>query len=108
MALNRSADRCLIPVGRHSFMNGVFNSPNQLSSEHGRLAFVDQLMTFFGAISGVEAWASAIVRRNLTALGFDADRDTQLADYFDAVKRSSLLPKAAFEALVSDAAGRVT
>ena len=106
VALNRSAGRCLIPIGRHSLMNGVAARPAQLRSEVAAVAFADQLMTFFGSISGIETWASTIVKRNLAALGFDTKKDARLADYLDAVDSSSLSPTSAFEALVSSAAGR--
>jgi hypothetical protein len=60
-------------------MNGVAASPAQLGSEIAALAFADQLMTFFGTISGVETWASTIVQRHLTGLRFDTEPDTRLA-----------------------------
>ena len=104
MTLNRSAGHCLIPIGRHSLMNGVGASATQLRSEIGVQAFADQLMTFFGTMSGLEAWACTIVQRSLTELGFDTEHDTRLADYLDAVKGSALSPTAAFEALISVAA----
>ena len=104
MTLNRSAGRCLIPIGRHSLMNGVGASATQLRSEIGVQAFADQLMTFFGTMSGLEAWGCTILQRNLTELGFDTEHDTRLADYLDAVKSSALSPTAAFEALLSAAA----
>jgi hypothetical protein len=69
-------------------MNGVVASPAQLRSDLGALAFADQLMTFFGTMSGVETWASTIVQSNLTELGFDTERDERLADYLDAIKSS--------------------
>ena len=74
-------------------MNGVVASPAQLRSDLGALAFADQLMTFFGTMSGVETWASTIVQSNLTELGFDTERDERLADYLDAIKSSSLSPR---------------
>jgi hypothetical protein len=108
VVLNRSAGRCLIPVGRHSLMNGVAANAAQLCSDLGAIAFTDQLMTFFMTMDGLETWASTIVQRNLTSLGFDIERDSRLADYLDAVKSSSLSPTTAFEALVSAARGHVT
>ena len=94
MTLNRYAGRCVIPIGRHSLMNGVGASAAQLRSEIGAQAFADQLTTFFG---------TTIVQRNLTELGFDTEHDTRLADYLDAVKGSVLSPTPAFEALLSAA-----
>ena len=103
VTLNRYAGRCVIPIGRHSLMNGVGASAAQLRSEIGAQAFADQLTTFFGTISSLESWASTIVHRNLTELGFDTERDARLADYLDAVKSSALSPTTAFEALLSAA-----
>lgn len=107
-ALNQSAGRCVIPVGRHSFMNGIFGNGAQLRTEVAAIAFADQLMTFFGSMNGVETWASTILQRNLTMLGFDTNRDTQLAEYLDAVEKSSLSSAAAFEAMVSTAKSQST
>ena len=103
VTLNRYAGRCVIPIGRHSLMNGVGASAAQLRSEIGAQAFADQLTTFFGTMSGLETWACTIVQRNLTELGFDTEHDTRLADYLDAVKGSVLSPTPAFEALLSAA-----
>jgi hypothetical protein len=89
-ALNSSAGRCLVPIGRHSFMNGVGASAAQLRTEGGARALAEGTRT--------------IVQRNLTELGFDNERDARLADYLDAVSSSALSPRAAFEALISAAA----
>jgi hypothetical protein len=108
VALNQSAGRCLVPIGRHSLMNGVAARPSQLASDTGVRTFADQLSAFFDTFDSLEAWARTIVESNLIALGLDADRDVRLGDYLDAIERSSLSRSAAFEALASRTAGRAT
>ena len=102
-ALNRSAGRCLVPIGRHSFMNGVGASAAQLRTEGGARALAEQFACLLGKESSLEGWARMTVQRNLTALGFDSEQDAALADYLDAVSSSALSPRAAFEALLSAA-----
>jgi hypothetical protein len=103
-ALNSSAGRCLVPIGRHSFMNGVGASAAQLRTEGGARALAEGFAYLVGIERSLEGWTRTIVQRNLTELGFDNERDARLADYLDAVSSSALSPRAAFEALISAAA----
>ncbi|MGA2805621.1 MAG: hypothetical protein ABSF89_14740 [Acidimicrobiales bacterium] len=105
-ALNRSAGRSLVPIGRHSFMNGVGASAAQLRTESGARALAEQFAYLLGKERSLEGWARTIVQRNLTELGLDIEQDARLADYLDAVSGSALSPRAAFEALLSAAADR--
>lgn len=101
MALNRAARRCLIPIGRHSLMNGVAARPEQLGTEVGVVAFADQLGTFIASIDGLCAWAAKVTASNTTALRFCGDVDVLLADYLAAVPGSTLTFEAAFTSLLA-------
>jgi len=103
MALNRAAGRCLIPIGRHSFMNGAAARSEQLQTDVGVGAFVDQLGTFLAGIDGLRVWAATVTASNTIALGFCGDVDVLLADYLVAVRGSTLSSEAAFTPLVATA-----
>ncbi len=103
MALNRAARRCLIPIGRHSLMNGVAARSEQLGTEVGVVAFADQLGTFIAGIDGLRAWAATVTASNTIALGFCGDMDVRLGDYLAAVPDSTLSSEAAFTSLVATA-----
>ncbi len=101
-ALNRSAGHCLVPIGRHSFMNGV--SAAQLRTESGARALAEQFAYLLDRERRLEAWARTTLHRNLTELGFGIEQEARLAYYLDAVRSSALSPRSAFEALLSAAA----
>ena len=103
VALNRAAGRCLIPIGRHSLMNGVAARSEQLGTEVGVVAFADQLDTFIASIDGPCVWAATVTASNTIALGFGGDVDVRLADYLAAVPGSTLSSEAAFTSLVATA-----
>jgi hypothetical protein len=99
--LNKAAGRCVIPIGRHSMMNGVAATGAQLATDDAIDAFTRRLTTFVERIDFLDAHACAAVERNLLALGFGVEHDVPLADYLAALERSPLSPEAAFRALVS-------
>ena len=67
--LNAGAGRCVIPIGRHSLMNGVFYKPAESGINPVAVsAFSDQLHTFFGAVDATEDWRRRVVRANLAAI----------------------------------------
>jgi len=61
-ALNETAGRCVVPIGRHSLMNSV-------NIEGRSLSGADQLLTFISATTSVEEWGRKTVLGNLVALG---------------------------------------
>lgn len=103
--LEQICPRRLVPIGRHSFMNGVGASAAQLRTEKGTRAWPSSSRSL-GKERSLEGWARTIVQRNLTGLGFDIGQDARLADYLDAVSGSALSPRTAFKALLSAAADR--
>jgi hypothetical protein len=93
--LNESAGRCVVPIGPHSIMNGVFLRANRAHAPEAFDAFADQLLTFFRESGGIEAWSRAVTRRNLTLLGLDTQGPIPLSTYLVAAQGSKVLTKEA-------------
>lgn len=103
VALNGLVGRCVVPVGRHSLMNGV-----SLSDPVGRnpvafVAFADQLAAFFSSTVDLEAWAGRVVLDHLRVLGFDPGADVVLDEYLGEVERAGLQCEDFFISLVRSA-----
>ena len=93
--LNDRVGECVIPIGRHSMMNGVALPGDQARDEDEVAAFVDKLQGFFETTTRLSDWAAEIIRRNCTRVGI-ADRDAvPIGEYLQAV--SQLNREAAFE-----------
>ena len=97
-SLNQLTGRCVIPIGRHSLMNGV-----SASTEAGQAAFdasAETLATFVAQTIDIGDWGRRVVLDNLAALGIQPDRDVLLSQYLDEARRSDLHPEAAFRKLL--------
>jgi hypothetical protein len=107
--LNAGAGRCVVPIGRHSLMNGVFYKPVEDGVNPAALtAFSDQLHTFFGAVVATEDWRRRVVRANLAAINLGEALSVPVGGYCRRVRAAGLSKEAAFAALVaaaSDAGG---
>lgn len=102
-ALNRASGEYLVPIGRHSLMGGVGARGADLASPEVIERLVEQTRSLFARFDGVEGYASAAVRRNLLALGFELDHDIYLGKYLWQVRRSTLTPQDGFAHLVIQA-----
>ena len=102
--LNTGAGRCVVPIGRHSLMNGVFYKPAQSGVNPAALsAFSDQLHAFFGAVDATEAWRRRVVRANLAAINLGEALSVPVDRYCRRVRAAGLSKEAAFAALVAAA-----
>jgi hypothetical protein len=102
--LNTGAGRCVVPIGRHSLMNGVFYKPAESGVNPAALsAFSDQLFTFFGAVDATEAWRRRVVRANLAAINLGEALSVPVDRYCRRVWAAGLSKEAAFAALVAAA-----
>jgi hypothetical protein len=99
-ALNDLMARCVIPLGRHSLMNGVALAEPACRPDAAVVSFSDQLGTLFASIDDLAACARARVLSNLSTLGVDAGTDVVLAGYLRNVQRRHLSKDQAFSALV--------
>jgi hypothetical protein len=101
--LNHGAGRCVVPIGRHSVMNGVFYRPDGAINPVALSAFGDQLVTFFGAVDATGDWRRRTVRANLAAIGAVDAAAVPLARYLRQVREAGLSRETAFNALVAEA-----
>ena len=81
-SLNERVGRCVVPIGRHSLMNGV-SASNDSTEEIEFLAA--QLPLLFDAMTVIERWARRVVRENLVAAGQPHDVDMDLSSYLASV-----------------------
>lgn len=100
VALNRASGRCVVPIGRHSIMNGVRIRAGQLQSPVVVEGFVNNIRSLFASIGGLEGYARGVVARNLVDLGFEPGRNVYLGKYLWTVRRSHLTPQDGFAELV--------
>lgn len=105
IALNRSAGRCVIPIGYHSIVNGV-SLNGAAASPEAATAFSDQLVALFREQGGIWAWGERVVLSNLVYVGLPTSVDVSLEVYLDAVARSRLSPAIAFWRLRRAISGR--
>ena len=81
--LNERAGRCVVPIGRHSLMNGV--TARSASSEDIE-SFAGRVSTLFEATAAIQHWARTVVRENLVAAGRPHDVDLDLSSYLASVR----------------------
>jgi len=100
--LNEVAGRCVVPVGRHSLMNGVSLPLGDYENDAVFTAFSDQLGVFFEQSIEFRQRARKVVIANLELLGFEAGHDVRLDGYLRAAVRSrKLSSKSAFQSLLA-------
>lgn len=88
VALNGSVGHCVVPIGRHSLMNGVGVSTSELvSGGTERRAVVDafsgKLMSLFDAMQHLHVFAQARRRGLVERLDFPAGEDVALPDWLE-------------------------
>lgn len=84
--LNERVGRCVLPIGRHSLMNGV---PARGGSAEDIESFAGQLSDLFDAMAVIGQWARTVVRENLVAAGQPGDIDMDLSIYLASVHSSA-------------------
>lgn len=68
-AFNKSYGMAVIPVGRHSLMNGIFLQGDPEPKWRDIEQFHGELMNFADSIGVLEEWSKQVVKRQLAALG---------------------------------------
>jgi hypothetical protein len=99
VALNKAAGRCVVPIGRHSMMNQVFDrgrTRDQVTVE----GFVVELRDMVGGIQRLSEWAAEVVRRNCESLGLSGNPSVRLSAYLEAVDRVAPPREAAFRTMI--------
>ena len=104
-ALNQRAGRCVVPIGRHSLLNGI-----GLRAEPGRddpdalAAYADQLDAFFAAAADTDGWRRQVIAENLDAVGLAFARAVPVRIYLERARQAGLSKDAAFARLLDAAA----
>ena len=91
----------MIPIGRHSLMNGISIPTDRGDAALG--ASFDQLLTFFARTTDIGDWGRQVVLSNLAVIGVQVGSDAPLDKYLKEVSRSGLTPEAAFGRLLASA-----
>jgi hypothetical protein len=92
----------VVPVGRHSLMNGVSLPLRDYDDEIVFTAFADQLGAFLEQSMEYGRRAQKVVLANLALLGYVPGRDVLLDDYLGAARRSrKVTSKSAFRSLLA-------
>jgi hypothetical protein len=88
---NNRVGGCVIPIGRHSIMNG-FALPGRLARDEALVKqFANDMRTLFERMNWTNDWAKRVVTRNMTACGLPSEKDVPLGEYLERV--SVLLPR---------------
>jgi len=82
-SLNERVGRCVVPIGRHSLMNGI---TVRSASPEDVEAFAGQMATLFDATGAIQDWSRTVVRENLLAAGEPCDADVDVASYLASVR----------------------
>lgn len=99
--LNAESGSCVVPIGRHTLMNGAEFDPSPDSASR---TFVEQLKSLFHEMAETAAWAPAAVRLNLAAAALPAGEDIALDAYLAAVGTLAYLKPQRFDEMVNPSA----
>jgi len=99
-ALHQRHQRYLIPIGRHSMMNGVGLAGSAAQDQTAVKEFTLRVSGLSDRMDVLKCWASTIVAEHVRARGFKEGRDVPLLAYLDALIRQPVDKAEAFERLV--------
>lgn len=99
MALNRQSGRCVVPLGRHSLMNGIGLRASDFERPDAIARFASASRGLFAQVEGLDGYRRSVIAHNRRVLGFEPHEDVYLGKYLWTVRRSELTPAAAFVAL---------
>jgi len=81
MKFNAFYGFCLIPIGRHSLMNGIGLSGKDIQDQKAIFNFVEELNSLFRRMDLLSDWKKIIVAKNLKRIGGTRDLDIDLFSY---------------------------
>ncbi len=84
-ALNQGVGRCVVPIGRHSFMNNLFISGPKSQDPEAIEAFTRAFVAIGGGIQFIWNYAPEVVARNLGLLGYSAGASAPLGEYLSGI-----------------------
>ena len=95
--LNRHHGRCIIPIGRHSTMNGVSYTAERAKAGVTPAQFFSELQAFLRLGNALLAWRERQVHTNLIDCGLVPGEAVSLADYLAACSALPVDKAAAFD-----------
>ncbi len=87
--LNRASGACVVPIGRHSVMNGVFLGGGRPTTTSDVDRFMHDLASFTDRLHHLDRWRAS--RARLVLGSFDAPGDVDLATYL--ARAAEVLPR---------------
>jgi hypothetical protein len=98
---NQAVGRCVVPIGRHSIMNGVAVAVEDVYDDVVLDVFVRDMASLFETMDFLSSWAAQVVAHNLSALGRDPGDAIPLKDYLDLVDGRVDVASTAFDRLTA-------
>jgi hypothetical protein len=98
--LNAQAGRCVIPIGRHTIMNGVGTKPAREWHREDIEDFFTGAQGLFHAIERLEGWVPVIVRAQCEHIAGGAGDQFTLGRYLDLVAERGIASAEAFELML--------
>ena len=86
-AFDRKRGITIIPMGRHSFMNGVLLNGGDAQNERAITRFVEGMSSMFKRIELLEEWAKGVIAENIKRTGHDWGNHVGLFDYLSEMPR---------------------
>ena len=86
-ALHQRHRRYLIPIGRHSMMNGFGLTGSETQDQAAVKEFMLRVGSLVDRITVLKSWAATIVAEHVRTHGFEEGRDVPLREYLDALVR---------------------
>ena len=83
--MNHAVGHCLIPIGRHSIMNGVFYHPSADIADSELREFAESLTDVFSRMDRVYDHAVQVIRNNCQQAGLDDGTELSLTRYLAGV-----------------------
>jgi hypothetical protein len=99
--VNKACGSCVIPIGWHSIVNGVFAPTNRMKTVTGATAVADELGAFFRESVSVSEWGTEIVKRHWLTAGLPLGQDVSVKDYQNAVRATAPDKTALFDELAA-------
>ena len=89
IALNRSSQRAVIPIGRHSMMNSFGPQPQPDDEDAQAKSLLEFFKTFDETHAVLQSWKGERLERLIEAAGLSPDEDITLSEYLDRVSSLS-------------------
>lgn len=95
--LNHDAGRCIVPIGRHSVVNGVFYNRNMTDS---LAAVATQMVGLFGDMPRTAEWVRRVVTRNIKDAGLRSSAPVSIEAYRAGIARGRRVKKQRFDEMI--------